>query len=161
MNADVRLRRLEEQYAGRLELEFRAFLLRPEPRPVPENEEHAARALEKFRLYTKSWERVAADADSGELRVWQTDEGPPSHSIPAHLVAKAAARLGRDAFRRMHERLLCAYFVESRDISREEVLRDLWRELELDEDAFEAHRDPALLKEVIDQHNEAIELGAT
>ena len=37
----------------------------------------------------------------------------------------------------------------------------LWRELELDEDAFEAHRDPALLKEVIDQHNEAIELGAT
>ena len=93
MNAGVRLRRLESEYAGRIELDFRAFLLRPEPRPAFGSEEHAARALERFRRYTTSWERVAAEPDAGEFRVWASNAGPPSHSIPAHQVAKAAARL--------------------------------------------------------------------
>ena len=61
----------------------------------------------------------------------------------------------------MHERLLRAYFVESRDISREPTLRALWDELGLDEAGFEEHRDPALLEEVIGEHNEALRLGAT
>jgi predicted DsbA family dithiol-disulfide isomerase len=161
VNADVRLRRLESEYAGRVELEFRAFLLRPEPRGPFDGEEHRARALERFRLYTSSWERVAADPDAGELRVWASDEGPPSHSIPPHLVAKAAARLGNEAFRRMHERLLRAYFVESRDISDLETLRSLWRELDLAEGGFDAHCDPAIRREVLAEHAEAIELGAT
>ena len=152
---------MESEYAGRIALDFRAFLLRPEPRPEFDREEHAARALEKFRRYTASWERVAADPDAGEFRVWASDEGPPSHSIPAHLVAKAAARLGDEAFRRMHERLLRAYFVESRDISAPEILRSLWRELDLAEDGFDAHRDPAIRREVLREHAEAVELGAT
>ena len=38
--------------------------------------------------------RVGSDADSPEFRVWEGDAGPPSHSIPPHQVAKAAARLG-------------------------------------------------------------------
>ena len=161
MNADVRLRRLEEEYDGRVELEFRAFLLRPKPRSEPESPEHAARALEKFRVYTRSWERVGADADAGEFRVWATDNGPPSHSIPAHLVAKAAGRLGPDAFRRMHERLLQAYFVDNLDTSDDDTLRSLWRELGLEDAAFGDHRDPAILREVLSEHNEAIEYGAT
>ncbi len=161
MNADVRLRRLESEYAGRVELEFRAFLLRPEPRPAPESEEAATRALEKFRRYTKSWQRIGADPDAGAFRVWGSDEGPPSHSIPAHLVAKAAARLGREPFARLHERLFRAYFVESRDISDLPTLHSLWRELGLADAGFEAHRDPALLREVLSEHNEALELGAT
>ena len=161
MNADVRLRRLESEYAGRVALEFRAFLLRPEPRPPFQGDEHRARALERFRAYSSSWERVAADSDAGELRVWASDEGPPSHSIPAHLVAKAAARLGQGPFRRMHERLLRAYFVESRDISEFETLRALWREVDLAEAGFDAHRDPALRREVLAEHAEAVELGAT
>ena len=161
MNADVRLRRLEAEYEGRVELRFKSFLLRPKPRSEPENAADAAQALEKVRQYTRGWERIASEPDAGELRLWSTDEGPPSHSIPAHLVAKAAARVSRDAFGRMHERLLRAYFVESRDISREPTLRALWDELGLDEAGFEAHRDPALLEEVIEEHNEALRLGAT
>lgn len=161
MNADVRLRRLEDEYDGRVELEFKSFLLRPQPRSEPESEEHAARALEKFRLYTKGWERIASEPDAGELRVWESDEGPPTHSIPAHLVAKAAARLGREPFRLLHERLLRAYFVDHRDISREPVLRELWSEVGLDAESFEAHRDPALLEEVLADHNEALRMGAT
>jgi predicted DsbA family dithiol-disulfide isomerase len=161
VNADVRLRRLEREYAGRVELEWKAFLLRPQPRATPESPEHAARALEKFRQYTKSWEHVAADDDAGTFRVWATDNGPPSHSIPAHLVAKAAARVGPDAFGRMHERLLTAYFVDNLDTSDPETLLALWHEEGLDEAAFDEHRDPAILREVLAEHNEAVQLGAT
>ncbi len=161
VNADVRLRRLEAEYDGRVDLEFKSFLLRPVPRPEPENAEHAAAALEKFRKYTESWQRIGAEPDAGEFQVWQGDEGPPSHSIPAHAVAKAAARLGRESFRRMHERLLHAYFVENRDISREPVLRELWRDLALDPASFAQREDPDILREVIEDHEEAVRLGAT
>jgi predicted DsbA family dithiol-disulfide isomerase len=161
VNADARLRRLEREYDGRIALEFKSFLLRPQPRPEPESEAHAAASLEKFRAYTRGWERIAAEADAGELRVWASDEGPPSHSVPAHLVAKAAARLGGAAFRRMHERLLRAYFVENRDISREPVLRALWDELSLPADAFASHRDATILDAVLADHDEAVRLGAT
>ena len=105
--------------------------------------------------------RPASESDSGEFRVWQTDEGPPTHSIPAHRVAKAAARLGPEAFLRIHWRLLRAYFAENRDISRPATLRSIWHELELPADAFAVADDPALLEQVIAEHNEAIECGAT
>lgn len=153
----MRLRRLEEEYAGRVELDWRSYLLRPEPRVSRDR----ARAMEKFRRYTESWRVPAADADAGEFRVWQSDEGPPSHSVPAHLVAKAAARQGKEAFRRMHERLLRAYFSESRDISDDETLRALWLEVGLDPGAFESRNDPELLRAVLSEHREALEAGAT
>jgi len=152
---------LEREYAGRIELVWRAFLLRPRPRPAPESREETARALEKFRAYTRSWEHVGADEDAGEFRVWQTDAGPPSHSIPAHLVAKAAARVGREAFAKMHARLLHAYFVENRDTSDRDTLHALWREEGLPEPAFDAHRDPAILRDVLREHDEAVAFGAT
>ena len=161
MNADVRLRRLEREYEGRIELRFKAFLLRPRPRSNPGNAAEAAAALEKFRRYTKGWQRIASEPDAGELRLWSSEEGPPSHSVPAHLVAKAAARISRDAFSRMHERLLRAYFVESRDISRESTLRALWNELGLEEEGFSEREDPALFEEVLAEHDEALRLGAT
>lgn len=161
VNAGVRLRRLEEEYRRQIEIEFRAFLLRPHPRPKPATPEHAARALEKFRRYTESWKRVGADDDAGEFRVWSTDNGPPSHSIPAHLVAKAAARASGDAFRRMHDRLLRAYFVDNLDTSDVDTLRVLWREVGLGEREFDAHRDPAILRQVLAEHDEAVGLGAT
>jgi predicted DsbA family dithiol-disulfide isomerase len=61
----------------------------------------------------------------------------------------------------MHERLLRAYFEESRDISREPVLRELWQDVGLPAAAFAAAADPALLRETIDDHNQAVELGMT
>ncbi len=161
VNADHRLRRLEQEYEGRVELEFKSYLLRPHPRPEPASPEDADRALEKFRRYTENWQRIGSEPDAGQFRVWQGDEGPPSHSVPAHAVAKAAARLGREPFRRMHERLLHAYFVENRDISREPVLRELWQELELDPDGFEARSESQLLEQVQADHEEALRLGAT
>jgi predicted DsbA family dithiol-disulfide isomerase len=131
--------------------EWRSFLLRPQPDP--------RRTLEKFRAYTQSRQRVAAEPDAPTFRVWESAAGPPSHSIPPHLAAKVAATLGADAFHRMHDRLLRAYFTENRDITDRDTLLALWRELELPEDGFHRIADPALLQGTIAQHNEALEHG--
>ena len=136
-----------------MEIEWRSYLLRPKPSP--------GRDLERFRAYTRSWSRPGAEPDSGSFRVWQGDAGPPSHSIPPHLAAKAAASLGEASFRRMHERLLRAYFAESRDIADRETLRSLWAEVDLPEDEFARIDDPTLLREVLAQHREALETGVT
>lgn len=152
-NASVRLRRVEEEFGDRVEIDWRSYLLRPRP--------SQGRDLEKFMRYTQSWLRPASEPDAGHFRVWETSEGPPSHSIPPHLLAKAAARLGQPAFRRVHDRLLGAYFTENRDITSDETLRAIWAEAELPAEAFEAREDPALLKATLGEYQEAIETGIT
>lgn len=148
----MRLRRLEEDFGPRLAVEWRSFLLRPRPEP---------RSLEQFRAYTRSWLRPASEPDAAEFRVWTSSEGPPTHSVPPHLAAKAAARLGADAFRRMHAALLRAYFVGSRDITRAETLRAIWLEEGLPPAAFEDTADPALVDAIVAEHNAAVGAGVT
>jgi predicted DsbA family dithiol-disulfide isomerase len=152
-NASVRLHRLEREFEGRLRLEWRSYLLRPNPSP--------RRDLERFRAYTRSWLRPAAEDDSGRFRVWQGEAGPPTHSVPAHQLAKAAARHGPEAFRRVHDGLLRGYFGENRDISAVDTLRELWLEAGLDEADFAEREDPALLERILDEHAEAVAGGAT
>jgi predicted DsbA family dithiol-disulfide isomerase len=149
----VRLRRIEAECAGRIVLEWRSFLLRPRPDP--------SRTFEQFRAYTQSWQRAAGEADGGTFRVWATDVGPPSHSVPPHLVAKAAAQLGGAAFDAIHERLLHAYFAENRDITDAATLTALWHEAGLAPTELARAADPELLRLTIDEHNEAIRLGVT
>ena len=45
--------------------------------------------------------------------MWTGDAGPPSHSVPPHVAAKAAATLGADALRALHDRRL-----EPREVER-------------------------------------------
>jgi predicted DsbA family dithiol-disulfide isomerase len=147
----VRLRRLEAEFAGRVEIVWKSYLLRPEP--------SERRDLEKFRAYTQGWQKPAAEPDGGTFQVWATDAGPPSHSVPPHAVARAAAGLGRDAFDRIHERLFRAYFAENRDITDDSTLRAIWQECGLPERAFERSRAPEVLAAVRADHDEATELG--
>ena len=149
----MRLRRIEAEFGDEVRVESRSFLLRPYPEP--------GRTLEQFRAYTRSWLRPAADPDGGTFRVWATDAGPPSHSIPPHLVAKAAATLGADAFASIDERLLHAYFAENRDITDWATLRAIWREAGLPEGEFARAADPALLERTVAEHSEALEHGVT
>jgi predicted DsbA family dithiol-disulfide isomerase len=149
----VRLRRLEDEMGDRVRVSYRSFLLRPQPDPT--------RTLDRFRDYTRSWLRPAADPDGGTFRVWSTDVGPPSHSVPPHLVAKAAATLGHDAFRAIDERLFHAYFAENRDVTDPDTLRAVWREAALPDEAFARSADPALVRRVIEEHNDAVERGIT
>ncbi len=152
-NVDVRLRDLAERYRDDVAYEYRSYLLRPHYKE--------SRNLEKFRRYTESWLRPAADDDAGTFRVWASDEGPPTHSIPAHLAAKAAAAVSPEAFEAMHDRLLRAYFGENQDISRPWVLEALWHELGLPAEGFERAKTDEFLPRVLAEHNEALEVGAT
>lgn len=152
-NAAVRLRGIQGEFGDRVSLRWQSFLLRPRPDPN--------RDLETFRRYTRSWRRPAEDEDAAEFNEWRGDEGPPSHSIPPHLVAKAAAQLGPDEFGRVHERLLRAYFVDSRDITSPNTLRSIWQDAGLDPSELARAEDPALLEQVLREHNDALEAGVT
>jgi len=151
--AATRLHRVQEEFGDRVELEWRSYLLRPYPDP--------SRTLEKFRTYTQSWARPAAEPDAPAFRVWESDAGPPSHSMPPHLVAKAAATFGGDAFERMHARLLRAYFAENGDITDAETLLALWADVGLPPAEFARAGDQGLVEAVVREHNEAVSLGLT
>jgi predicted DsbA family dithiol-disulfide isomerase len=150
-NGSVRMQRLREEFDGCMELEWRSFLLRPAP--------PSGRDLEAFRAYTRSWRRPEAEPDAGCFRVWEGDAGPPSHSVPPHRVAKAAAEIG--AFGAVHDRLLRAYFAENRDISDRDTLRRIWEETGLPEAGFARAWDEDLLSAVLADHDEALERGVT
>jgi predicted DsbA family dithiol-disulfide isomerase len=151
--AEHRLRLLQAELGGVLALEWRSFLLRPRP--------DASRDLERFMRYTQSWLRPAAEPDAPRFQVWESTEGPPSHSVPPHLVAKAAAELGPEPFAAVHERLLRAYFEQSRDITRVETLQAIWGEAGLPEPEFARSFAPELLRRTAREHDEAIALGVT
>jgi predicted DsbA family dithiol-disulfide isomerase len=149
--AATRLAALEREFEGALVLRWKSFLLRPRAEP--------GRDLEKFRRYTQSWLRAAEEEPAARFRVWASEAGPPTHSVPAQLAAKAAAELGPGAFESLHAALLRAYFEESRDISRPETLAALWREAELPEAGLARAAEPELLRRVLAEHDEALELG--
>jgi predicted DsbA family dithiol-disulfide isomerase len=150
-NGAVRLAALEKELAGALELVWKSYLLRPQPSVRPRDE---------FRAYTESWLRPAAQPDGGRFRPWATDEPPPSHSIPPQIAVKAAARHG--AFDRYHLAVMDAYFYANRNVTNPQTLVDVAVECGLDGIEFaQSLGDDALLKEVIDDHNEAITLGVT
>ena len=150
-NGAVRLERIEQEFAGAVALDWRSFLLRPRP--------PAARSLEEFRAYTRSWLRPAAEPDSATFRVWEGDAGPPSHSVPPHVVAKAAASIGEEAFRGIHRSLMHAYFAENRDITDAATLEAIWRESGLPDGEFARVAEPRFLDRTIEDHNEAVRSG--
>jgi predicted DsbA family dithiol-disulfide isomerase len=151
--AEHRLGLLQRELGDALALAWRSFLLRPRPEP--------GRELERFVRYTQSWLRPAAEPDAPCFCVWQSSEGPPSHSVPAQLAAKAAAALGPAAFAALHARLLRGYFEQSRDISAPETLRALWAEAGLPEAGFAACGDERHLAQTLAEHGEAVALGIT
>lgn len=152
-NAATKLASVQAQLGDDLAIEWRSYLLRPQAQP--------GRDLEKFRAYTQGWLRVAEDEPRAPFRPWAGDAGPPTHSIPPHVVAKAAAAIGPAQGERMRDRLFRAYFNESRDISDPATLRTLWSEAGLGAADFDAIDTPARTREVLADHAEAQAFGAT
>ena len=68
--------------------------------------------------------------------------------------------MGPEAFRVMHSRLMSAYFTDSRDISSERVLQDLWAAEGLPEAAFAVSREAKVEEAIFRDHDEAKEWGA-
>jgi predicted DsbA family dithiol-disulfide isomerase len=152
-NAATKLASVQTALGPDLAIEWKSYLLRPRPEP--------GRSLEKFRAYTDSWRRVAADEPRCAFTPWASDAGPPSHSVPPHVAAKAAQALAPEAGLRLRDRLFRAYFAESRDITERATLEALWREARLPDGALPPSDDPALVRQVLADHAEAQQLGAT
>ena len=150
----MRLRDLQEQLGDDLEVRWKSFLLRPSPSERP-------RSLERFKAYTQSWQRPQAEEPRAGFRVWQSDEGPPSHSVPPHQAYKAALRIDSEAADHLHEGLLDAYFRRNRDITRDDVLVGLWADAGLPADRFAERQDPQLIEEIRADFTEAMENGAS
>ncbi len=152
-SASHRLLRLRDELGERLELEWRAYLLRPRSGP--------ARDPERFRAYTHSWLRVGSESDAPTFRTWQGEAGPPSHSVPPHQVARAAALLGSESFERVHTGLMRAYFEQSRDITDRATLASIWQEAGLPAPELERAHDPQILEAIHAEHREAVDRGIT
>lgn len=104
--------------------------------------------------------RPAAEEDAGSFRVWETENGPPSHSVPPHLLVKAAKRCGGEAkARAVSERLFEAYFAENLDITETETMKTIWQECGLDPADYAHTADEDLLQEVLEEHREALKVG--
>lgn len=149
----MRLAKLADEYGDGVQIEWKAFLLRPTPEP---------RDLEKFTKYTQSWLRPASMEPAATFNTWSGEHAPPSHSLPAAVAAKAAAELGR--FLPMHWQLLKAYFTDNRTVSERDVLIDIAGEAGLDREEFATTIDERfsdLAQLVVDEHVEAVESGIT
>lgn len=149
-----------EQLAGiegdGIEIEWRSFLLRPEPEE---------RDPEKFAKYTHSWERPAGLEPAAKFNTpWSGEHAPPSHSMPAAIAGKVAHTFGSEAAKAYHQALLDAYFVDNRTVSERDVLLDVAVEAGIDRDEFAARFDDQrvpLAQQVIEDHNDAINSGVT
>ena len=160
-NAAVRWRYLEDELGDRIAVEWRSYLLRPVPRPAPETEDERLRIHEKFARYARSWERPAAEEDAYPFRPWSGEHDPPTHSVPAHRLAKAARALGDEAFRAVHDGLFRAYFQEGRDVSCEVALAAVWERAGLPAEALALAWAVETEQAVRAEHRDAVAAGVT
>lgn len=150
----MRLDQLAAEFGSDVEISWRAYLLRPEPKP---------RTLEEFRSYTQHWARPAEQEPLAIFGAWG-DAEPPSHSVPPAIAGKVAASFGEEAFHRFKLLALEAYFRDSRTISDHAVLLDVARSAGIDAAAFVERWTGDIdrfAEEVITDHNAAMEAGVT
>ena len=150
----MRLEELEKEQGDLIVIEWKSFLLRPQPE---------SRTRQEFTEYTKSWERPAGLEPRAEFTTpWSGESAPPSHSLPAAIASKTAATFGQETWQRYHRNLLKAYFIENRDISSSEELLKIADESEIDKAAFEGVQTTNgenFKKQVFDEYNEALQNG--
>jgi len=136
-------------------IESRAFLLRPRT---------TRREREKFVQYTQSWLRPAEMEPAAVFATWSSNAPAPSGSVPAHVASKAMISWAPELAATFDRALLTAYFSDNRNISDPLVQADIARECGTDRSAFADHMASnvdILTRQVLDEHNEAIEQGIT
>lgn len=151
----MRLDKLIEQMGDRVAVDWKAFLLRPEPKTG----ERSA-----FVEYTKSWLRPAELEPEAKFTVWASDEDQPSSSVPAQVAFKAVEAIAPERAKPFHDRIMRGYFTENRNISNSEVLMELANDVGVDvtelASAGTARRDE-FTQAVIDEHNDAMSNNVT
>ncbi len=120
--------------------------------------------MEKFAAYTQSWARPNETEAGITFTAWSGEHEPPSHSLPPAIGNKVASSFGPENWHRFHMGLMRAYFTDNRTVSDLAVMRDVAIESGIDGDAFEqryVEQSESLTALVIQDHNEAIEVGVT
>lgn len=151
----MRLDQLKEQFGDRIDITWRSFLLRVEPKTEDR---------ERFIEYTKSWLRPAEAEPATKFRVWASDEDQPNSSIPAQVAFKTVEAIAPERAKAFHDRLLLGYFFENRNIADSEVLIEFAVDVGLDQDMLELagrSRRDEFTQLVIDEHNSAMERSVT
>jgi predicted DsbA family dithiol-disulfide isomerase len=148
----VRLDQLQKSRGDVIEITWRSFLLRTEPKTTDR---------QKFAAYTESWLRPAAMEPAADFHIWDdSSDDPPTSSLPAQIAAKAVDRCSPARATDFHWALLKAYFTDNRDISNWTVLRAIAADSGIDQVPFDELIEVGrqdLAGEVIDDHNAAVE----
>ncbi|GIX48251.1 MAG: hypothetical protein KatS3mg131_2462 [Candidatus Tectimicrobiota bacterium] len=140
---------MHQRYGARIQLEHRAFPLRPQPD-----------ASVKFQgTYREAaWQRAAAlaAADGIRWRMWTRDDFP-QWSLPALEAAKCAALQGEAAFADMNLRLFRGFFEQGVNIAEPEEILTLAREAPLDYPRFvDDFLSGGMRQEVLRDYEEAL-----
>ena len=150
----MRLEQVRAEFGDALVVEWRSFMLRPEPEPRP---------LDRFTRYTERWAQIAELEPAATFRTWSGEHAPPSDSRPPLIAGKAVlAVAGAAAFERFHLALMRAYFAENRTISDRDVILDVAAAVDIDTAALARRLDAdagALEASVIADHRAALALG--
>ena len=146
----MRLERLKQEYAPETALDWKAY-------PLVIGNIHGRR----FGAYlAQAWARAGQEEPTITFQPWTAFVDLPSSSLPALEAAKCAELQGQDAFERYHKALFRAYFEQSRDISRREVLVSLAEEAGLNTRKLTSDLDKGGVKEqVLADYRNAKELG--
>lgn len=151
----MRLEDFAESAGDRVEIDWRSFLLRVEPKTGDR---------EKFIAYTQSWLRPAETEPRAAFQVWASDADQPSSSVPAQVAFKTVEAGWPELAMAYHRRLLEAYFSENRNIASSDELVNLAVEVGIDRDEFESfasEHTEEMTRNVIEDHNSAMEREVT
>src|SRR5262249_49332107 len=140
---------LQERYGEQLQIERRAFPLRPGPQ-----------ATAPFRGTRReaTWRRIAAmvKPDGINWKLWKRDDYP-NWSLPALEAAKCAALQSAEAYDDMHLRLFRGFFEEGVNIAKPEEVLALARRASLDFDRFVADFESGVTRRaILDDYEEAV-----
>jgi predicted DsbA family dithiol-disulfide isomerase len=137
----VRLRRLKDEMGDDLQIQWKAFPLRPEPDPT---------VAFKGTYREEGWRRCGAMAASDGITYapWPRDDYP-NWSLPALEAAKCVALQGPEAFDRLHLRLYEAFFSRSINIAKPEELLGVVKDTGVDMARFVADWESGVAREAV------------
>jgi predicted DsbA family dithiol-disulfide isomerase len=147
-----RRRRLARELEGRVAFERRAYLLLPGEGQRPAYDDYVI----SHRKRAREMEPTLGFA------IPEVGQPYPRSSLPAQCVAAAVIEHHPDLMDDLEDSLFRAMFVELRDISAADVLRDTARAAGVPEHLVEqALADPELRDRVFAEHSEGVEAGVT
>ncbi len=148
----MRLKKVKEEYGEKVDIQYRVFMLRPEPDPTA-----------VFNDYRKThWTNANSQPDSGNFTLWESEEEFPDCSMPSAEAGLAARFQGAKEWETFHDNLLAAFFTENRNISDKAVVYDVAEQSGLDMDRFrDAMGSGDLRQKAMKEYVEATNLGIT